>query len=83
MVASPVLPTASHPGAACLGWDGLQVLTEAAVVPVFALGGMMAEHMSSAHTHGAQGVAAVSAIWKADDIAAQVREFLGNALPDL
>ncbi len=83
VVASPVLPTASHPGAACLGWDGLHALTEAAVVPVFALGGMMAEHMQPAYAHGAQGVAAVSAIWNADDVAAQVHEFLGNASPDL
>jgi len=75
VVASPVLPTRSHPGAVPLGWGGLRVLTESAVVPVFALGGMTAEHVSRAYEHGAQGVAVVSAIWNADDIAARVREF--------
>ena len=76
VVASPVLPTVSHPGAVCLGWDGLRALTEAAVVPVFALGGMKAEHVWPAYAHGAQGVAVVGAVWSADDIAARVREFV-------
>lgn len=76
VVASPVLPTSSHPGTVPLGWDGLHALTEAAVVPVFALGGMNAEQIGRAYEHGAQGVAVVSAIWNADDINAQVREFL-------
>ena len=76
VVASPVLQTQSHPDAVPLGWDGLRALTEAAVVPVFALGGMNAEQVGRAYEQGAQGVAVVSAIWNADDINAQVREFL-------
>ena len=76
VVASPVLPTQSHPHAVPLGWEGLRALTEAAVVPVFALGGMDAECVGRAYEQGAQGVAAVSAIWNADDIQARVREFL-------
>ena len=80
VVASPVLQTQSHPDAVPLGWDGLRALTEAAVVPVFALGGMNAEQIGRAYEQGAQGVAVVSAIWNADDIDAQVREFLGRVL---
>lgn len=76
VLASPVLPTQSHPDAVCLGWDGLRMLTESAVVPVFALGGMKSGHLRQVHEHGAQGVAVVSAIWHADDIHARVREFL-------
>ena len=75
VVASPVLPTHSHPDVETLGWDGLCALTEAAVVPVFALGGMKAQHLSQAYVQGAQGVAVVSAIWNADDVDTRVREF--------
>ena len=59
-----------------LGWEGLHALTESAAVPVFALGGMNAEHLSRAYAHGAQGVALVSGIWNSADIDASVREFL-------
>ena len=80
VVASPVLPTPSHPGATCLGWDGLGVLTESAKVPVFALGGMKPEHSRHAYKYGAQGVAVVSEIWQATDINARVHEFLSDIL---
>lgn len=76
VVASPVLPTRSHPDAVPLGWDGLHALTESAAVPVFALGGMHAQQLSQAYQHGAQGVALVSAIWNSTNIDASVREFL-------
>ncbi|MCL4315728.1 MAG: Nudix family hydrolase [Gammaproteobacteria bacterium] len=62
-VAAPVLDTPTHPGAATLGWQGLQNLTELATLPVYALGGMQAEHLALAFRHGAQGIAVVSAIW--------------------
>lgn len=75
VVAGPVLPTSSHPGAAVLGWDGLRELTEAARIPVYALGGMQAQHVQAAWQHGAQGVAAISAIWNAEDIAQAVKGF--------
>lgn len=78
VVASPVLLTQSHPDAVCLGWNGLHGLTESAVVPVFALGGMKAEHLERAYAHGAQGVAVVSEIWNADDISARVCELLNR-----
>jgi 8-oxo-dGTP diphosphatase len=78
VVAAPVLPTRSHPGAPVLRWRGLQVLTENASLPVYALGGMRAEHMSTAFAHGAQGLAVVSAIWDAPDVAFAARDVLAR-----
>ncbi len=60
---SPVLPTQSHPGAETLGWDGLQKLTELASMPVYALGGMTPADRQRAFGRGAQGIAAIGALW--------------------
>jgi 8-oxo-dGTP diphosphatase len=62
-VLSPVLPTTSHPTAASLGWPAFQRLVEEATLPVFALGGMQLHHLETAWRHGAQGIAAMSALW--------------------
>ncbi len=64
-VAGPVLPTASHPDAPPLGWSGLRDLTEAAAMPVYALGGMSPAAAPTAFAHGAQGIAAISSLWEA------------------
>ncbi len=66
VLASPVLPTSSHPDAPPLGWDGLRRLTEVATVPVYALGGMRPEHLSQSFDHGAQGIAAIRSLWLPD-----------------
>lgn len=65
VVLSPVLPTQSHPGAVTLGWEGLQKLCKECNVPVYALGGMTAEHLQEAWRQGAQGLAMLSAVWDA------------------
>jgi 8-oxo-dGTP diphosphatase len=62
---SPVHATASHPGAAVLGWHGLHRLARAARVPVFALGGMQAGDARLAVRAGCQGVAMMRGIWDA------------------
>jgi len=62
-VVSPVLPTRSHPGVSTLGWAGLRALTEAAPMPVFALGGLGPDDCGQVQRFGAQGVAAISALW--------------------
>jgi 8-oxo-dGTP diphosphatase len=64
VVVSPVQPTASHPGAAALGWDGLVRFTEQARVPVYALGGMTPGDLERCHRCGAQGIAAIRALWE-------------------
>ena len=63
-VLGPVAPTASHPGAAGLGWERFAGLVGAARLPVYALGGVGPEHRPRAWTAGAQGVAGISAYWR-------------------
>lgn len=60
---SPVLPTASHPGADILGWQTFTELVESVNIPVYALGGMHDEHLPQAKKSGAQGIASISAWW--------------------
>ncbi len=64
-VLSPVAPTASHPGAAVLGWDNFSALCTEAALPIYALGGMRAQDLEHARRVGAQGLAMVSEIWGA------------------
>ncbi|HGX93028.1 MAG TPA: Nudix family hydrolase [Candidatus Tenderia sp.] len=65
-VLSPVAATASHPGARPLGWSGLRHLLDGAAIPVFALGGLGPSDLGVAFHHGAQGVAAIRALWGGD-----------------
>lgn len=62
-VLGPVQPTSSHPGMPHLDWQGLQTLTEATVLPVYALGGMQLEDCVRAWDAGAQGIAAIRGLW--------------------
>jgi len=56
-VLSPVLPTASHPGAQGLGWDGFARLIKQSPLPVYALGGIRPEMLDTARERGAHGIA--------------------------
>ncbi len=58
---SPVCPTASHPGATVLGWDGFACISRMARLPVYALGGMQSADLEVAWQRGAQGIAAIRA----------------------
>lgn len=60
---SPVLPTTSHPGEPVLGWRAFQTLAAEVSMPVYALGGMTRDALSTARAHGAHGVAGISAFW--------------------
>jgi len=62
-VVGPVLPTASHAGAPPLGWARFAELATRAAFPVYALGGLRAEDMSTARMNGAQGIAGISAFF--------------------
>ncbi len=62
-VLSPVLPTASHPGSAPLGWEGFRRLVEELPLPVFALGGMTPAMRRRAWAAGGQGIAAIRGLW--------------------
>ena len=61
---SPVLPTASHPGAATLGWHGFATLIAGRSLPVYALGGMEPGLLATAQQHGAQGIALLRGLWQ-------------------
>ncbi|MEJ2326165.1 MAG: Nudix family hydrolase [Chromatiaceae bacterium] len=60
---SPVRRTASHPDGVPLGWEGFALLARAAVMPVFALGGLGPQDLPEAFRRGAQGVAAIRGLW--------------------
>lgn len=62
-VLGPVNATASHPGAAQLGWSGFATLREQVSLPIYAIGGMTQADIAIARTHGAQGIAAIRSIW--------------------
>ena len=63
IVVSAVRETASHPGVAAIGFGGLQSLCDAAVMPVYALGGMQEADIEMAWQCGAQGIAAIRGLW--------------------
>ncbi|TCK02984.1 Nudix family hydrolase [Marinobacterium mangrovicola] len=60
---SPVQQTLSHPGAKTLGWPRFFDLTEKAVIPVYALGGVTGQDLPFAWEQGAQGIASISDWW--------------------
>jgi 8-oxo-dGTP diphosphatase len=66
-VLSPVLPTASHPGAPTLGWERFRRLCLGASLPVYALGGMLRDHAAIARANWGQGVAMLGGIWTMAD----------------
>jgi 8-oxo-dGTP diphosphatase len=78
VVVAPVLATASHPTAQRLGWQGLRNLTDQADLPVYALGGMTFAHLTTAWDHGAQGIAAISALWGDPDIKSSLQHIDPN-----
>ncbi len=65
-VLSPVEFTVSHPDAKPMGWKIFSELAGLANIPVYALGGMLPEHMSKAWNNGAQGIAMLSGVWSSD-----------------
>lgn len=66
LVVGTIFETASHPGRAA---SGLEMVTRCAALgkPVLAIGGMNPERARQAVEAGAWGVAAISALWLADD----------------
>ncbi|HZH43444.1 MAG TPA: Nudix family hydrolase [Lysobacter sp.] len=66
VVLGPVQPTPSHPGAPVLGWDGFAALRAEVSLPIYAIGGLSREDQDQARQHGAQGIAAIRALWPHD-----------------
>lgn len=63
VVLSPVNKTKSHPNSIPLGWGNFHKLTEQATIPVFALGGMTKNDITTAKEYGGQGVSGISTFW--------------------
>lgn len=72
LLAGPVFPTATHPGAAPLGLEGVRAMAAAGLL-VIAIGGVTAERIADLRAAGAWGVAAIRALWDADDPAGAAR----------
>ena len=60
---SPVKSTATHPQAVPTGWAGFRRLSELSAIPLYALGGLSPADLPDAWQHGAQGIAAIRALW--------------------
>ena len=58
--------TTTHPCRAPLGWDAFASMISHSSVPVYALGGMRADDLTTAMSYGAHGIAALSAAWSGD-----------------
>lgn len=72
----PVFATATKPDAGeALGIEGLRAITHAVSIPVVAIGGITIENVAAVIGAGASGVAVVSAVAQADDMAAAARAF--------
>ncbi|MDH5786146.1 MAG: Nudix family hydrolase [Chromatiales bacterium] len=62
-VLSPVKETASHPEAKPLEWERFRAMSDQCAVPLYALGGMEKDDLNEAWENGAQGIAAIRALW--------------------
>ena len=62
-VVGSVLATATHPQAMLLGWEGFARLREATSLPLYAIGGLSPDDIEESRRHGAQGIAAIRALW--------------------
>ncbi len=62
-VLGPVRATSSHPGTTGIGWLKFEELRETTPLPIYAIGGMIPADIESARRHGAQGIAAIRALW--------------------
>ena len=59
---APVLPTLSHPESKALGWQKFAALVRGYSLPVYALGGLRQEDLTTAWEHGGHGIAMMRAI---------------------
>ena len=66
VVMGPVLPTRSHHGAAALGWEAFATLIQSRAMPVYALGGLKLDDLTTAWQAGAHGIAMQRGSWGAN-----------------
>jgi len=63
-VVGPVNATASHPGAAPMGWDRFQALARDRPMPIYAIGGLSRADLAEARRRAAHGVALLGAAFR-------------------
>lgn len=56
-------PTPSHPGEPGMGWTRFEDLRAQVSLPIYAIGGLGLQDVEEARRHGAQGIAAIRALW--------------------
>ncbi|BCA53516.1 Thiamine-phosphate synthase [Nitrospira sp. KM1] len=61
-----------------VGIEGLRAVRSLITVPIFAIGGIRAEHVGEIIRAGANGVAVISAVLNASDIQTAVARFIGQ-----
>ncbi len=71
-----LFPTTTKVKTHVIGFDGFSAVRRSTKLPVFAIGGMKAEHIKQLKGHGSNGVAVISAILGAKDPVASAREFV-------
>jgi 8-oxo-dGTP diphosphatase len=64
-VLGPLRPTPTHPQAMGIGWARFAALREQVSLPLYAIGGLSPADIDDARAHGAQGIAAIRALWPA------------------
>jgi 8-oxo-dGTP diphosphatase len=62
-VLGPVKETATHPGAAPLGWERFAAIARGASIPVYAIGGLRPADLHEARMAGAHGLAMIRGAW--------------------
>ena len=72
----PIFPTSTHPDAPAQGLDRLAEVVRVGI-PVIAIGGITMERVLLVREAGAAGVAAIRALWEADDPGAAVHGMQG------
>ncbi len=63
-VLGPVKATATHPGAATLGWTRFAELARGIAIPIYAIGGLASEDLDDARRAGAHGIAMIRGAWR-------------------
>ena len=63
-VLGPVMPTASHKGAATLGWERFAALARGSSIPVYAIGGVTPSDLRQAWSCGGHGLAMIRGSWR-------------------
>lgn len=77
IVYGTIFPSATHPGEATAGVEGVRKAAAIATLPIIAIGGMRPERVSAVRAAGAHGVAVLGGVWYAEDPLDAVGAFLG------